>query len=100
MPSNSTARLSLFEAPRDDERGATFSPGAPPMYRYSLWRRWDSMTPSVLFVMLNPSTADAEKDDLTVAKCIGYASAGAPAASASSTSTPTARPTRACWPRR
>lgn len=63
---------SLFALDAED-RGATFSPGDPPMYRYKLWRRWDPLKPSVLFVMLNPSTADADNDDLTVTKCIGYA---------------------------
>jgi hypothetical protein len=41
-------------------------------YRYELWRRW-AEGPHVLFVMLNPSTADAVTDDATIRKCIGYA---------------------------
>lgn len=41
-------------------------------YRYALWRRWGD-GPSVLFVMLNPSTADATEDDATIRKCVGYA---------------------------
>lgn len=32
-------------------------------YRYALWRMWDNRLPSVLFIGLNPSTADATKDD-------------------------------------
>lgn len=42
-------------------------------YRYRLWRRWPSLEPSVVFVMLNPSTADADQDDPTIRRCIGFA---------------------------
>jgi hypothetical protein len=41
-------------------------------YRYALWRRWAS-GPQVLFVMLNPSTADHRHDDPTIRRCIGFA---------------------------
>lgn len=43
------------------------------VYRYSLARWWDEALPKVLFVGLNPSTADASIDDPTIRKCIGYA---------------------------
>lgn len=42
-------------------------------YRYRLWRIWDSGAPTVAFVMLNPSTADASVDDPTIRRCIGFA---------------------------
>jgi hypothetical protein len=42
-------------------------------YRYALWRRWDESRPAVLFVGLNPSTADAHRDDPTIRRCIGFA---------------------------
>ena len=54
-------------------RGAVFdSTGA---YRYHLWREWDHALPTVTFVMLNPSTADADEDDPTIRRCIGFARA-------------------------
>ena len=50
------------------------------VYRYSLTREW---TPTIfspyaeimrcVFIGLNPSTADAEKDDPTIRRCIGFA---------------------------
>lgn len=43
------------------------------MYRYSLWREWNTTSPRVLFVMLNPSTADAIKDDPTIRRCMAFA---------------------------
>ena len=41
-------------------------------YRYALWRRWAN-GPQVLFVMLNPSTADETADDPTIRRCMGFA---------------------------
>jgi hypothetical protein len=43
-------------------------------FRYSLGRRWGSGFP-LLFVMLNPSIADAEVDDATIRRCISFATA-------------------------
>ena len=41
-------------------------------YRYSLTRRFaDGL--DLVFVMLNPSTADADKDDPTIRRCCGFA---------------------------
>jgi hypothetical protein len=42
-------------------------------YRYWLTRRWASGGRTVLFVGLNPSTADAVTDDPTIRKCVGFA---------------------------
>ena len=42
-------------------------------HRYCLTRTWDEDKGKVLFIMLNPSTADAEKDDATTTRCINYA---------------------------
>ena len=42
-------------------------------YRYALWRRWDLEGPLILFIGLNPSTADEVKNDPTIRRCIGFA---------------------------
>lgn len=43
-------------------------------FRYRLCRRW-AEGPTILFVMLNPSTADAEQDDATIRRCVKFAQA-------------------------
>lgn len=43
------------------------------LYRYSLSRAWDGAERVARFVMLNPSTADAEIDDPTIRRCIAFA---------------------------
>jgi hypothetical protein len=55
--------------------GADFSPCR--RYRYSLWRRWDwqGYAQQVMFIGLNPSTADAERDDPTIRRCKAFAKA-------------------------
>ncbi len=42
-------------------------------YRYTLWRTWSGNPGYVMFVGLNPSTADEVRDDPTVRRCIGFA---------------------------
>jgi hypothetical protein len=42
-------------------------------WRYYLYRSWVLGSSSVAFVMLNPSIGDAEIDDQTIRKCIGFA---------------------------
>lgn len=42
-------------------------------YRYSLWRIWDRDLAPVMFIGLNPSTADATLDDPTLVRCMGFA---------------------------
>jgi hypothetical protein len=42
-------------------------------YRYELKRIWNESKPKVLFIMLNPSTADENIDDPTIRRCIGFA---------------------------
>lgn len=41
-------------------------------FRYRLGRRW-GLGPALLFIMLNPSIADADVDDKAITKCIGFA---------------------------
>ena len=54
------------------ECGAKFS--ACMAYRYTLWRRWGRQKHKnqVMFIGLNPSTADETKDDPTVRRCIRF----------------------------
>ena len=53
---------------------ALFSPCM--RYRYTLWREWGELFAVgkyVNFICLNPSTADDDKDDNTIRKCIKFA---------------------------
>lgn len=47
-----------------DKSGAEFS--VCRKYRYALWRIWDESKPLVMFIGLNPSTADEFKPDPTI----------------------------------
>lgn len=51
--------INLFE-----NNGATFSTCR--QYRYALWRIWDESKPLVMFIGLNPSTANEASDDPTI----------------------------------
>jgi len=42
-------------------------------FRYALWREWNAGEPKVLMIGLNPSTADATRNDPTIRRCIGFA---------------------------
>jgi hypothetical protein len=60
------------------KRSAEFSPCR--LYRYTLWRWWgpapgDVDRGYVVFVGLNPSTADEVNDDPTIRRCIAFARA-------------------------
>ena len=43
------------------------------LYRYELHRTWDEDKDKVLFIMLNPSTADGWENDLTTIRCMNFA---------------------------
>lgn len=42
-------------------------------FRYALWREWDADRSKVMLIGLNPSTADATRNDPTIRRCIGFA---------------------------
>lgn len=70
------AELGLFtDSQAGDPQGAFLSDDG--LYRYLLWRTEVLDTPitiamTVMFLMLNPSTADASKDDPTIRKVRGF----------------------------
>lgn len=51
--------------------GAEFSPDRK--YRYALWRIWDESKPLVMFIGLNPSTANETETDPTITRVMGFA---------------------------
>jgi hypothetical protein len=53
------------------EFGAEFSPCRK--YRYALWRIWNKKLPLIMFIGLNPSTADESNDDATITRVISLA---------------------------
>jgi hypothetical protein len=62
---------------RESEQGllfglsdAEFSPCRK--WRYTLTRLWDREKPLVMFIGLNPSTADERKNDPPVRRCLGF----------------------------
>jgi hypothetical protein len=59
-PASQTA-LEIFQ---DEKSGAKFSDCRK--YRYALWRIWDESKPLVMFIGLNPSTANEATDDPTI----------------------------------
>lgn len=63
--------VDLFPENRQSSKGAILSQCGK--YRYRLWRIWQNDKPKVLFVMHNPSTADANDDAPTIRRCIAFA---------------------------
>lgn len=51
--------------------GAEFSDDRK--YRYKLWRIWDESKGCVMFIGLNPSTANETDTDPTITRCINFA---------------------------
>ena len=54
-------------------KGSALFGGNQKQYRYVLHRSWNAQLPAIMFLMMNPSTADIEMDDPTVAKCQVFA---------------------------
>jgi hypothetical protein len=75
MKEGMTVRGFALEMESDEEssRGAVLSPDL--RYRYVLWRRWTSSPRArrMVVVGLNPSTADATRDDNTLRRCLAFA---------------------------
>ena len=61
-----------LEDPEEPRHGALISKDG--VYRYMLWRVLDpGNIRTCVFIMLNPSTADATRDDPTIRRCINFA---------------------------
>lgn len=56
-----------------DVEGYALFGGTRKEYRYVLRRVWNEMLPATMFIMMNPSVADIEADDPTVARCQTFA---------------------------
>jgi len=54
-----------------EQNGATFSDCRK--YRYALWRIWDKDKPLVMFIGLNPSTANEASNDPTITRVVKFA---------------------------
>lgn len=62
-------KVTLFDATPDAQ--AELSPCG--RYRYTLARRWDHLRPQLFWLLLNPSTADAAREDATTRRLAGFA---------------------------
>ncbi|RNL60999.1 DUF1643 domain-containing protein [Nocardioides marmoriginsengisoli] len=61
------------EGPAGTEYRSTAVLSADGLYRYELTREWGRPSGFLTWIMLNPSTADAQADDPTIRRCIGFA---------------------------
>jgi hypothetical protein len=69
---NRTTKGGISLGRNDGMKGAAvFSPCG--RYRYVLWRHWGGPGGEAMIVGLNPSTADAERNDPTIRRCIAFA---------------------------
>jgi hypothetical protein len=69
--SRKTSKASKLNVVGTAESGAVFD--ASGSFRYELWRSWDQTKSEIVFIMLNPSTADDTVNDPTIKRCISFA---------------------------
>lgn len=67
-----TDTRAFSEGPADAEVGGA-SADVRGDYRYTLTRTWNASAEPLVFILLNPSTADASQDDPTIRRCVGFA---------------------------
>lgn len=67
---STVGEMDLFKI-GDLEKGAIFSDCRK--YRYVLWRIWDTNKPFIMFIGLNPSTANEKTDDPTIRRVQRFA---------------------------
>lgn len=65
------AGMKFEDIQKDMYRAAALSPCEK--YRYTLTRVWENSQQRVVFIGLNPSTADETQDDPTIRRCMRYA---------------------------
>ncbi len=75
MRRTARGQLGLELSTRSNAVESTARFSACERYRYELTRVWDSAATLAAFVLLNPSTADAHRNDPTVTRCINFARA-------------------------
>lgn len=63
--------MTLFNTPQIEMQKAALVSHCQ-RYRYWLTRTWDKSLPVIIWMMLNPSVADASLDDPTIRKCVGF----------------------------
>lgn len=68
---STVGEIDLFNKEGDWNKGAVFSDCRK--YRYVLWRIWNKNKPFIMFIGLNPSTANETKDDPTIRRVQKFA---------------------------
>lgn len=64
-------QTSLFPTNSKENSGALFS--ADRFHRFMLWRIWNDQLPLIMFIGLNPSTANETEPDPTIRKVVKFA---------------------------